>query len=100
MTQLRIALVVLVFAGALIVAQVKDSAPPPLSIAQQGYFFVGGKYSTVRDEQVMSGHLYVEFQIPSRRAQPWPIIMIHGGGQSGTNFSGTPDGREGWAQYF
>jgi len=26
--------------------------------------------------------------------------MIHGGGQSGTNFTGTPDGREGWAQYF
>jgi pimeloyl-ACP methyl ester carboxylesterase len=26
--------------------------------------------------------------------------MIHGGGQSGTNFTGTPDGREGWAQFF
>jgi pimeloyl-ACP methyl ester carboxylesterase len=27
-------------------------------------------------------------------------VMIHGGWQSGTNFTGTPDGREGWAQYF
>src|SRR5258708_12960918 len=26
--------------------------------------------------------------------------MIHGGGQSGTNFTGTPDGREGWSQFF
>lgn len=26
--------------------------------------------------------------------------MIHGGFQTGTNFTGTPDGREGWAQYF
>jgi pimeloyl-ACP methyl ester carboxylesterase len=26
--------------------------------------------------------------------------MIHGGSQTGTNFTGTPDGREGWAQYF
>ncbi|MBM2812871.1 MAG: alpha/beta-hydrolase, partial [Chloroflexi bacterium] len=26
--------------------------------------------------------------------------MIHGGSQSGTNFTGTPDGREGWAQFF
>jgi pimeloyl-ACP methyl ester carboxylesterase len=26
--------------------------------------------------------------------------MVHGGSQSGTNFTGTPDGREGWAQYF
>src|SRR5205809_4785400 len=78
----------------------KDFPLPPLSIAQQGYFFIGGKYSTVKDRQVMSGHLYVEFQIPSRQTHPWPIVMIHGGGQSGTNFTGTPDGREGWAQYF
>jgi pimeloyl-ACP methyl ester carboxylesterase len=27
-------------------------------------------------------------------------VMIHGGGQTGTNFTGTPDGRDGWAQYF
>jgi pimeloyl-ACP methyl ester carboxylesterase len=26
--------------------------------------------------------------------------MIHGGGQTGTNFTGTPDDREGWAQFF
>ena len=26
--------------------------------------------------------------------------MVHGGSQTGTNFTGTPDGREGWAQYF
>ena len=78
----------------------KDFPRPPLSIAQQGYFFIGGKYSTVKNRQVMSGHLYVEFQIPSRQTHPWPIVMIHGGGQSGTNFTGTPDGREGWAQYF
>ena len=50
--------------------------------------------------QVMSGQLYAEFQIPSRQTHPWPIVMIHGGSQSGTNFTGTPDGREGWAQFF
>ena len=26
--------------------------------------------------------------------------MVHGGSMSGTNYTGTPDGREGWAQYF
>src|SRR6185295_7413740 len=30
----------------------------------------------------------------------YPIVMVHGGSQTGTNFTGTPDGREGWAQYF
>ncbi len=73
---------------------------PPLPIGRQGYFFVGGKYSTVNDRQVMSGQAYVEYQIPIKQTQRWPIVMIHGLGQSGTNFTGTSDGREGWAQYF
>ena len=74
--------------------------PEPLSIARQGYLFAGGKYSTVNDRRVMSGQLYTKFQIPSKQTPPWPIVMIHGGAQSGTNFTGTPDGREGWAQFF
>ena len=80
------------------IAQTGDAAP--LSIARQGYLFVGGKYSTVNGRQVMSGQLYAEFQIPSQRRHPYPIVMVHGGGQTGTNFTGTPDGREGWAQFF
>ena len=48
----------------------------------------------------MVGHMYVEYMIPARRAHPYPIVMVHGGSQTGTNFTGTPDGREGWAQYF
>jgi pimeloyl-ACP methyl ester carboxylesterase len=88
----------LTVASAQTVGQNKDLAP--LSIARQGYLFAGGKYSTVNGRRVMSGHLYAEFQIPSRQTHPWPIVMIHGGSQSGTNFTGTPDGREGWAQFF
>jgi pimeloyl-ACP methyl ester carboxylesterase len=72
----------------------------PLSIARQGYLFAGGKYSTVNNQRVMSGQLYAEFQIPARQTHRWPIVMVHGLGQSGSNFTGTPDGREGWAQYF
>jgi pimeloyl-ACP methyl ester carboxylesterase len=71
-----------------------------LSIAEQGYVFAGGKYSTVDGKQVMSGQIYAEYQIPTKRTHRWPILMIHGLGQSGTNFTGTPDGREGWSQYF
>jgi pimeloyl-ACP methyl ester carboxylesterase len=79
---------------------VMSMAAEPLSIASQGYLFAGGKYSAGRNGQTMSGQLYAEFQIPSKRTHPWPIVMIHGGSQSGTNFTGTPDGREGWAQFF
>ena len=95
---LNIALMLVIGATALVTAQAKS--PAPLSIARQGYLFAGGKYSTVNGRQVMSGQLYAEFQIPSRQTHPWPIVMIHGGSQSGTNFTGTPDGREGWAQFF
>jgi pimeloyl-ACP methyl ester carboxylesterase len=78
--------------------QTKDL--PPLSIARQGYLFAGNKYSTVEGKQVMSGQIYAEYQIPAEQTHRWPILMIHGLWQSGTNFMGTPDGREGWAQYF
>jgi pimeloyl-ACP methyl ester carboxylesterase len=44
--------------------------------------------------------MYVEYQIPHDIAHPYPVVMIHGGRQTGTNFTGTPDGRDGWAQYF
>lgn len=72
----------------------------PLEIAREGYLFAGGKYSTVKDAKVMSGQIYAEFQIPARQLHPYPIVFIHGGAQTGTNFTGTPDGREGWAQFF
>jgi len=78
--------------------QAKDNLPLP--ILREGYLFAGGKYSTVDGRRVMSGQIYVEFQIPRQRKYPYPVVMIHGGGQSGTNFTQTPDGREGWAQYF
>ncbi len=76
------------------------AADAPLSIAKQGYLYAGGEYKTAGGLQYVSGALYAEYQIPARRRHPYPIVMVHGREQSGTNFTGTPDGREGWAQYF
>lgn len=72
---------------------------PPLTIARQGYLFAGGQIGSAPDHP-MTGQLYAEYQVPAPMKHPYPIVMIHGGGQSGTNFTGTPDGREGWAQFF
>lgn len=69
----------------------------PLDIAEQGNFFVGGQYSA--DDEIV-GQMYVEYQIPEHRTHRYPIIFVHGGGQIGTGWWRTPDGREGWAQYF
>ena len=56
--------------------------------------------STLGPGSPMTGQMYVEYFIPQKHTSPYPIVMIHGGSQTGTNFTGTPDGREGWAQYF
>jgi pimeloyl-ACP methyl ester carboxylesterase len=72
----------------------------PLSLASASYFFVGGRIDSSVQGSPTVGQMYVEFMIPARRRHPYPIVMVHGGSQTGTNFTGTPDGREGWAQYF
>ena len=91
---------------AMIPASILSAAPAgaqesePLTLAQASYFFVGGRIDTAAEGSPMLGHMYVESMIPARRSEPYPIVMVHGGGQTGTNFTGTPDTREGWAQYF
>ncbi|HLH99131.1 MAG TPA: alpha/beta hydrolase [Xanthobacteraceae bacterium] len=72
----------------------------PLVLAKSSYFFVGGKIDQAVEGSPMVGQMYVEYMIPERLTHPYPVVMVHGGNQTGTNFTGTPDGREGWAQYF
>ncbi len=97
---LRLALLLLL--GLPSAAQTAQPAakPAPLTIADQGYFFVAGQYAAAKDGQIMTGQMYVQYQIPQQRKHRYPVVMWHGGGQTGTNFLGTPDGRMGWADYF
>src|SRR5882762_8436881 len=76
------------------------AAEEPLALARDGFIYVGGKTMTVQGREFVYGQMYVEIRIPAKKTKPYPIIMVHGGTMSGTNFTGTPDGREGWAQYF
>jgi pimeloyl-ACP methyl ester carboxylesterase len=75
-------------------------ARKPLDLETFGHFFVGGRIDRAVPGSPMTGQMYVEHFMPRQRAFPHPIVMIHGGSQTGTNFTATPDGREGWAQYF
>jgi pimeloyl-ACP methyl ester carboxylesterase len=72
----------------------------PLEIADQGCFFAGGRYVEGKTGRIMNGQMFVQYQVPAKRRFPYPVVMIHGGGQTGVNFLGTPDGRRGWADYF
>ncbi len=72
----------------------------PLTIAKTGHFFVGGKYVESKEGQVLAGQAYVEYFIPTNRTHPYPIVFIEGCCPSGAPYMGTPDGRDGWGQYF
>jgi hypothetical protein len=72
----------------------------PLSIAKTGHFFVGGRYVDTRDGPVFAGQAYTEYYVPTNRMHPYPIVMIEGCCLAGAGYMGTPDGRDGWGQYF
>ena len=87
-------------AGILFFLALAYDSPLPIptidAAASTGYFYVGGRYVG----EVMQGAMYVEVLRPKHLAHRYPLVLIHGAGQTGTNWLGTPDGRQGWAQYF
>jgi pimeloyl-ACP methyl ester carboxylesterase len=90
--------------GLLALAAVCCAAAPAdtaeLRLARTGWLYVGGHAEAVNGKQYMVGQMYAEYLIPAKKLHPYPVIMVHGGTMSGTNYTGTPDGREGWAQDF
>jgi pimeloyl-ACP methyl ester carboxylesterase len=89
-------------------AQNVAGARPPSSIpmfstaniARQAFFHVGGQYVEKDGQHYMQGSMYVEVWEPRRIRRPYPIVLMHGAGQTGMYWQQTPDGRPGWAYYF
>jgi pimeloyl-ACP methyl ester carboxylesterase len=75
-------------------------AQHPLEIADQGVFSIPGRYVEVDKQTIMVGQMFVQYQVPKNKTRPYPVVMIHGGGQTASNFLATPDGRRGWADDF
>lgn len=44
--------------------------------------------------------MYVQYTLLAEPSFPYPILMWHGGGQTGVTWEDTPDGRPGWQQRF
>ena len=69
-------------------------------LSRTGIFYAGGKYVGEPGKETMGGDAYVEVWVPKQIRHPYPIIYIHGAGQTATDWLQTPDGRPGWAYYF
>ena len=90
------------FIGPAALAEVKLPVPTvdQSAVAKRGFFYVGGHYVGEPGKHIMVGQIYVEVLAPKAERRPYPLVLIHGAAQTATNWMGTPDGREGWADFF
>ncbi len=91
------------FAGTAITAQAASFGPAqftPTQVARHASFYVGGAYVGEAGKELMDGQMYVQAWAPAKVTQKYPLVLLHGLGQTATNWMSTPDGRQGWADYF
>ena len=91
------------FLCSLSIAQAPPDSIPRVStenIAERGFFYVGGDYVGEPGQETMGGAMYVEVMVPKEIKHPYPIVFLHGNGQTGVGYLQTPDGRPGWAYNF
>jgi pimeloyl-ACP methyl ester carboxylesterase len=72
----------------------------PISLRDQGFFYVGVRTKPVAGGNAIDGQMYVGFQLVAKKRHPYPLVLVHGGGGQATDWMGTPDGRDGWLDYF
>lgn len=83
----------------------------PLIIGEQGSFTVGGTKTTEpgnfdlnnalkpQGQTFHGDHAYVFYQIPVK-ARKYPLVFLHGAGESKKTWETTPDGRDGFQNIF
>lgn len=74
--------------------------PTPITIADQGCFWIGGERVGTPHGTLAAGQMFVQYQIPAVQKHDYPVVLVHGGGGQGTDYLETPDGRPGWATWF
>jgi len=95
-------------------------AQAPIQLADMGSFHVGGREVTISGKPVKEvvfspggvpakvdpngvyqvEQMYVQYFIPQDKRGALPLLMWHGGGLTGVSYETTPDGREGWLNFF
>jgi hypothetical protein len=107
------------FAG-VVVGALAACAQAPIALKEMGSFHVGGREVLISGKPVKEvvftpggvpakvdpngvyqvEQMYVQYFIPQNQRGTLPLLMWHGGGLTGVTYETTPDGREGWLNYF
>src|ERR687888_651576 len=92
----------------------------PIALRDMGSFHIGGREVTISGKPVKEvvftpggvpakidpngtyvvESMYVQYFLPANRRGAVPLLMWHGGGLTGVTYETTPDGREGWLNWF
>ncbi|MCI2418791.1 alpha/beta fold hydrolase [Saccharopolyspora sp. K220] len=64
---------------------------------RRGQFWIPGERVATPGGTVQRAPMFVQWEAPPEHAHPLPLVLVHGGGGQGTDWTGTPDGRPGWA---
>lgn len=95
-------------------------AQAPIALRDMGSFHVGGRDVVISGKPVREvlftpggvpakvdpngvyavEQMYVQYFIPQNIRGAVPLLLWHGGGLTGVTYETTPDGREGWLNYF
>jgi len=63
-------------------------------------FTPGTSYNADPNGTYLIEQAYVQYYIPEVQKHELPVLLVHGGGMTGSNWETTPDGRPGWIQRF
>ena len=114
---MRLGLTVL---AAAVLATAAAAQQPSLALRDMGSFHVGGRLIEITGQPVKEivftpggvpakvdpngtyqvEQMYAQYFLPANRRGSVPLMLWHGGGLTGVTFETTPDGREGWLNYF
>lgn len=81
-------------------ANANSEVKKPIMLSDMGSFMFAGSVNTSSNGETFHGdHGYAQYFIPEH-SHSLPVVMWHGGGQSGKSWESTPDGRDGFWQIF
>jgi pimeloyl-ACP methyl ester carboxylesterase len=96
------------------------SAAEDIVLRGMGSFHIGGRIAEVSGKearmiqraaggplskldpngQYMVEQMYVQYFLPKDKKGKYPLLMWHGAGLTGVSYESTPDGRDGWMNFF